>query len=39
MLKTNVSLIADVPADRLYMKYGFQYTEPRSRGMYLWMKP
>lgn len=30
-----VSLIADQPADRLYLKYGFQYTAPASLGMYL----
>ncbi|ASS68541.1 MULTISPECIES: GNAT family N-acetyltransferase [unclassified Paenibacillus] len=29
-----VSLIADVPADRLYKQYGFDYTEPASVGMY-----
>lgn len=29
-----VSLIADVPADRLYEKYGFDYTSPKSVGMY-----
>lgn len=29
-----VSLIADVPADRLYKKFGFDYTQPRSIGMY-----
>lgn len=28
-----VSLIADVPADRLYKKFGFDYTKP-SVGMY-----
>ncbi|MEF2966305.1 GNAT family N-acetyltransferase [Paenibacillus sp. M1] len=32
-----VSLIADVPADKLYAKFGFEYTEPRSRGMFLRM--
>ncbi|SEN89990.1 Acetyltransferase (GNAT) domain-containing protein [Amphibacillus marinus] len=29
-----VSLIADVPADRLYQQFGFNYTAPRSQGMY-----
>lgn len=29
-----VSLIADVPADRLYQKFGFDYTYPKSVGMY-----
>jgi len=29
-----VSLIADVPADQLYQKYGFAPTAPRSVGMY-----
>ncbi|MNN05621.1 Acetyltransferase (GNAT) family protein [compost metagenome] len=33
--KTYVSLLADVPADQLYVKFGFQYTQPRSQGMYL----
>ncbi|MNO21456.1 Acetyltransferase (GNAT) family protein [compost metagenome] len=33
--KTYVSLMADVPADQLYLKFGFQYTAPRSQGMYL----
>lgn len=33
--RTYVSLIADVPADQLYVKFGFQYTQPRSQGMYL----
>lgn len=28
-----VSLIADVPADQLYKKFGFEYTGPRSVGM------
>lgn len=28
-----VSLIADVPADRLYKKLGFEYSEPKSAGM------
>lgn len=28
-----VSLIADVPADRLYQKFGFEQTAPRSLGM------
>ena len=32
--KAYVSLIADHPADHLYQKYGFQYTLPRSQGMY-----
>lgn len=32
--KSYVSLIADSPADHLYQKYGFQYTLPRSQGMY-----
>ncbi|MNJ35028.1 ribosomal-protein-alanine N-acetyltransferase [compost metagenome] len=30
-----VSLIADQPADKLYLKYGFQYTAPESLGMYM----
>lgn len=30
-----VSLIADQPADKLYLKYGFRYTAPDSLGMYL----
>lgn len=29
-----VSLIADVPADKLYKKFGFEYTQPNSVGMY-----
>ena len=29
-----VSLIADLPADKLYQKYGFEYTNPHSVGMY-----
>jgi ribosomal protein S18 acetylase RimI-like enzyme len=29
-----VSLIADIPADGLYKKYGFEYTSPKSVGMY-----
>ncbi|WP_127531789.1 GNAT family N-acetyltransferase [Paenibacillus kobensis] len=29
-----VSLIADVPADQLYQQYGFEYTHPKSVGMY-----
>ncbi len=29
-----VSLIADLPADQLYKKFGFDYTQPRSVGMY-----
>ncbi|MCT1905223.1 GNAT family N-acetyltransferase [Oceanobacillus sojae] len=29
-----VSLIADIPADKLYEQFGFQYTEPNSVGMY-----
>ena len=28
-----VSLIADVPADRLYAQFGFKPTAPRSLGM------
>lgn len=28
-----VSLIADVPADRLYKKFGFDYSAPKSVGM------
>lgn len=31
---TYVSLIADYPADKLYEKFGFQSTEPKSGGMY-----
>lgn len=33
-----VSLIADQPADKLYLKYGFRYTAPESLGMYLKIK-
>ncbi|MED1202310.1 GNAT family N-acetyltransferase [Heyndrickxia acidicola] len=29
-----VSLIADLPADQLYKKFGFDYTSPVSVGMY-----
>ncbi|CAM4432088.1 GNAT family N-acetyltransferase [Paenibacillus tarimensis] len=29
-----VSLIADVPADGLYKQYGFEYTAPKSVGMF-----
>ncbi|KQL50657.1 GNAT family acetyltransferase [Heyndrickxia shackletonii] len=29
-----VSLIADLPADQLYKKFGFDYTQPKSVGMY-----
>ncbi|MDP5276510.1 GNAT family N-acetyltransferase [Chengkuizengella sp. 2205SS18-9] len=29
-----ISLIADEPADKLYEKYGFQYTYPASHGMF-----
>ncbi|MCH6269106.1 GNAT family N-acetyltransferase [Neobacillus citreus] len=29
-----VSLIADDPANRLYENFGFQYTYPKSHGMY-----
>jgi ribosomal protein S18 acetylase RimI-like enzyme len=29
-----VSLIADIPADSLYKKFGFEYTAPNSVGMY-----
>ncbi|AOZ94391.1 GNAT family N-acetyltransferase [Paenibacillus crassostreae] len=29
-----VSLIADSPADQLYKKFGFEYTYPKSVGMY-----
>ncbi|UDI77605.1 GNAT family N-acetyltransferase [Staphylococcus taiwanensis] len=32
---TYVSLIADYPADKLYEKFGFQSTEPKSGGMYI----
>ncbi|PTE70126.1 GNAT family N-acetyltransferase [Staphylococcus devriesei] len=30
-----VSLIADYPADKLYEKFGFKSTEPKSGGMYI----
>ncbi|MFC9711426.1 GNAT family N-acetyltransferase [Paenibacillus sp. NPDC056933] len=29
-----VSLLADVPADRLYAQFGFAYTRPKSEGMW-----
>ena len=29
-----VSLLADVPADKLYKQFGFEYTQPKSVGMY-----
>lgn len=29
-----ISLIADIPADKLYQKFGFEYTAPHSVGMY-----
>ncbi|MFB8377048.1 GNAT family N-acetyltransferase [Paenibacillus taichungensis] len=29
-----VSLLADVPADRLYVQFGFTYTSPKSEGMW-----
>ncbi|MGF9700298.1 GNAT family N-acetyltransferase [Paenibacillus sp. MABNR03] len=29
-----VSLLADVPADRLYSQFGFVYTGPKSEGMW-----
>lgn len=29
-----VSLIADEPANKLYEKFGFEYTYPKSYGMY-----
>lgn len=29
-----VSLIADIPADKLYEQFGFRYTAPNSVGMY-----
>lgn len=29
-----VSLLADVPADRLYVQFGFDYTSPKSEGMW-----
>ncbi|GMK37797.1 N-acetyltransferase [Paenibacillus sp. CCS19] len=31
---SNASLIADVPADQLYRKFGFDYTAPKSVGMF-----
>mgnify|MGYP000259456146 CR=1 FL=1 len=31
---TYVSLIADVPADRLYAQFGFRETTPASIGMW-----
>lgn len=34
---TYVSLIADVPADKLYRHFGFDYTAPGGHGMY-WRK-
>lgn len=34
---TYVSLIADVPADKLYRRFGFEYTAPGGLGMY-WKK-
>lgn len=30
---TYVSLLADIPADKLYKQFGFDYTYPRSCGM------
>jgi ribosomal protein S18 acetylase RimI-like enzyme len=30
-----VSLIADAPANKLYEKFGFAYTYPKSHGMYI----
>ncbi|WP_433945276.1 GNAT family N-acetyltransferase [Paenibacillus sp. SN-8-1] len=33
--KTFVSLIADGPADKLYRKFGFDYTQPEGQGMYM----
>ena len=30
---TYVSLLADIPADKLYKQFGFDYTFPRSCGM------
>lgn len=30
-----VNLIADIPADKLYEKFGFVKTEPKGIGMYL----
>ncbi|MCY9514408.1 GNAT family N-acetyltransferase [Paenibacillus apiarius] len=32
--KSYVSLLADVPADHLYKKFGFDYTHPKSLGMF-----
>ncbi|WP_214515088.1 GNAT family N-acetyltransferase [Staphylococcus saprophyticus] len=32
---TYVSLMADYPADQLYVQYGFITTEPHSCGMYI----
>ncbi len=32
--QTYVSLIADVPADKLYRRFGFEYTAPGGLGMY-----
>ncbi|MEK4509075.1 GNAT family N-acetyltransferase [Paenibacillus sp. FSL K6-2524] len=29
-----ISLIADVPADELYTRFGFDYTSPKSVGMF-----
>jgi len=29
-----VSLLADVPADQLYAQFGFEYTSPKSEGMW-----
>ncbi|MCG7409942.1 GNAT family N-acetyltransferase [Paenibacillus sp. ACRRX] len=29
-----ISLLADVPADQLYKQFGFDYTQPKSLGMY-----
>lgn len=37
--KTFVSLIADGPADKLYRKFGFAYTQPEGQGMYLRIRP
>ncbi|WP_068782878.1 GNAT family N-acetyltransferase [Paenibacillus phocaensis] len=34
---TYVSLIADVPADKLYRRFGFEYTAPGGLGM-VWSK-
>jgi GNAT superfamily N-acetyltransferase len=33
-----VSLIADVPADKLYQQFGFRETAPRSIGMSLFLR-